>query len=117
MKHLQTFEGLFTRKKQYLVKYKVTNVNALSSYYTKKGGKVPPKVLKEWDSDVYEYIIKSKSEEKAESEFKELWYEKVAGYLPEPKLTVISVEELSLSLIRSFSIELNSVDRSKLKFK
>lgn len=107
---------MFKRKKQYLVKYKVTNVNALPSYYS-KDGKVPSKTLKEWDSDVYEYILKSKSEDQAESEFRNLWNEESERYSPSPKLTVISVEKLSLSHIRSFSLEINVVDRDRLQFK
>lgn len=94
MKHLKTFEGLFSRLRKtgmskYLVKYNVTNYEA-----TEEDWKLG-KYKKKWDSKDYEYLITANSEDEAKDKFSSLWSKEVDTFEPRPKLNIISVDFLN----------------------
>jgi hypothetical protein len=92
MKHLKTFEGLFSKLKEiglsnYLIKYNVTNYKASKEEW--ELGEYSEK----WDSEDYEYVISANSEEDARNKFVSIWSDK-ANFIPKPKLNILSVKQL-----------------------
>jgi len=93
MKHLKTFEGLFSFLKnkglsKYLVTYKVTNYEATEEDW-KKG-----RYSRDWVSNDYEYVIDANSEEEAKDKFRSLWNKEVDSFEPRPKLDIVSTKQI-----------------------
>ncbi len=85
-KHIDTFrhkilnEGLFNDK--FLIIYQITNFKADGD-----------KNISEWKSPIYSYIQKAKTEDEARELFDNKW-NKLANYVPKPKLEILSVQEI-----------------------
>ena len=73
-------EGLFNDK--FLIIYQITNFKADGD-----------KNISEWKSPIYSYIQKAKTEDEARELFDNKW-NKLANYVPKPKLEILSVQEI-----------------------
>jgi hypothetical protein len=92
-------EGIFKNlmKTNYLVKYKVINYKAIANqHYLNKYKDV--KVIDEWESPEYEYVLRANSAKEAKWEFTKLWSKEAQGLEPAPKLVIISSEEIERDL-------------------
>jgi hypothetical protein len=85
-KHIDTFEqkilneGLFNDK--FLIIYQITNFKSDAD-----------KNISEWKSPIYSYVQKAKTEDEARELFDNKW-NKLANYVPKPKLEILSVQEI-----------------------
>ena len=100
MKNIKSFdnflnEGIFKNlmKTHYLVEYSVTNYKAIANTYYLNKYKDKENV-DEWESPIYEFIIKANDSNEAKSEFMKLWSKEASGLEPNPKLNIISAEEV-----------------------
>ena len=84
-------EGLFNDK--FLIIYQITNFKAETDFSYEKINRLLTKNISEWKSPIYSYIQKAKTEDEARELFDNKW-NKLANYVPKPKLEILSVQEI-----------------------
>jgi hypothetical protein len=100
MKNIKSYDSYINEgflknimKTSYLVKYQVINYKAIANTYYLKKYKEQEDITDEWESPIYEYVVKANTSDEAKDEFTKLWKKEAQGLAPAPKLKIISSDE------------------------
>lgn len=87
MKHLKPLRSalnLIKGQSPYFIRYKVINHRETSNNVR----------LSSWDSEMYGYVVYSKSENEARDEFMRLWSDETSGCFPHPDIKISSIKKI-----------------------